>query len=254
MDQALEAILFVAEEPVDAGTLARVLEADRDRVEAELRGLAHRCAREGRGVTVRRVAGGWRMYTAEAVAPQVERFVTEGRPSRLSQAALETLAVVAYKQPVSRQRVGDIRGVDPDAALRTLVGRGLVREVGRDPGPGRAVLYGTSQRFLEELGLDSLEDLPALSDFLPEAPAPDEPAPGRIEEARRRLAAGADLPATGGPAWEPEDGRDERHRDEREMAELSESLEEAARSAMDRLRAVAAGAERDGPAEPAEEE
>lgn len=240
LPQALEAILFVADEPVPVSTLARVVDRDAGEVEAELRRLADLHARERRGTAVREVAAGWRLYTAPEAAPVVERFVADGRRGRLTQAALETLAVVAYRQPVSRQDVSDIRGVDADASLRTLVQRGLVAEVGRDPGPGRAVLFGTTTRFLEQLGLRSLDDLPPLADHLPDAPAPDEPAPADLRAARERLAAGRELAATGSPRWDPGAGngaeRQEPSEAEREMARLGDSLEEAAQQAMRRLR------------------
>jgi segregation and condensation protein B len=113
------------------------------------------------------VAGGYRFQTAPDLAPYVERFVLDGQPTRLSPAALETLAVVAYRQPVSRPQVASIRGVNADAVMRTLAHRGYVEEVGRDPGPGQAVLYGTTSLFLEKLGLDSLAGLPPLSEFVP---------------------------------------------------------------------------------------
>jgi segregation and condensation protein B len=116
-----------------------------------------------------RVAGGYRYQTHPDEVAYVERFVLEGQHARLSPAALETLAIVAYKQPVSRAQVSAIRGVDADGVLRTLVARGYVAEIGHDPGPGRATLYGTTPAFLERLGLDSLRDLPALADFVPAA-------------------------------------------------------------------------------------
>jgi segregation and condensation protein B len=116
-----------------------------------------------------RVAGGYRYQSHADLAAYVERFVLEGQSARLSGAALETLAIVAYKQPVSRAQVAAIRGVDPDAVLRTLQQRGYIDQVGRDPGPGQALLWGTTMAFLEKLGLDSLADLPALADFVPGA-------------------------------------------------------------------------------------
>jgi segregation and condensation protein B len=116
-----------------------------------------------------RVAGGWRFQTAPDLSPYVERFLLEGTSARLSAAALETLAIVAYKQPITRGQVGAIRGVNVDAVLRTLTAKGYVEEVGRDPGPGTPALYGTTRRFLEALGLDRIEDLPSLGDFVPSA-------------------------------------------------------------------------------------
>jgi segregation and condensation protein B len=164
---SLEAILLVADEPVPAVVLAQVLERPRNEVAAELSELAAAYTAEGRGFELREVAGGWRFYTREDYAPLVERFVSDGQEVRLTQAALETLAVVAYRQPVSRSRVSAVRGVNCDGVMRTLVLRGLVEEAGTDPETG-AILYRTTGYFLERLGLASLEDLPDLAPFLPE--------------------------------------------------------------------------------------
>jgi segregation and condensation protein B len=164
---SLEAILLVADEPVPVVVLAQVLERPRSEVAAELRDLAVAYAAEGRGFDLREVAGGWRFYTREDCAPLVERFVSDGQEVRLTQAALETLAVVAYRQPVSRVRVSAVRGVNCDSVMRTLVLRGLVEEAGADQETG-AILYRTTAYFLERLGLASLEDLPDLAPFLPE--------------------------------------------------------------------------------------
>jgi len=164
---SLEAILLVADEPVPLVVLAQVLERPRNEVEAELRALASSYGAEGRGFDLREVAGGWRFYTREDCAPLVERFVSDGQEVRLTQAALETLAVVAYRQPVSRARVSAVRGVNCDGVMRTLVLRGLTEEAGTDRETG-AILYRTTGYFLERLGLASLEDLPDLAPFLPE--------------------------------------------------------------------------------------
>ncbi|MGO9295771.1 MAG: SMC-Scp complex subunit ScpB [Streptosporangiaceae bacterium] len=166
MRASLEAILLVADEPVSEIMLAQVLECPRDDVAAELAELAADYSREQRGFDLRRVAGGWRYYTRQEYAPVVERFVSDGQEVRLTQAALETLAVVAYRQPVSRARVSAVRGVNCDGVMRTLVLRGLVEEAGNDPETG-AVLFATSGYFLERLGLDSLDELPDLAPFLP---------------------------------------------------------------------------------------
>lgn len=163
----LEAVLLVTDEPVPAVTLAQVVERPTDEVETVLGSLASQYAAEGRGFELRRAAGGWRLYTRADCAPWVERFVLDGQQARLTQAALETLAVVAYRQPVSRARVSAVRGVNVDGVVRTLVARGLVVETGTDPETG-ATLYGTSSLLLEKLGLDSLEQLPALAPLLPE--------------------------------------------------------------------------------------
>lgn len=165
--QAAEAILFVAEDPVAASELALVLELPATEIDALMEEMATGYEAEGRGFVLRRVAGGYRLATHPAAAPFLERFVSEHRPPRMTQAALETLAVVAYRQPVSRGQIAEIRGVSPDSVLRTLVTRGLVQEVGRDAGPGNAILYGTTSAFTERLGLMSLADLPPLASFMP---------------------------------------------------------------------------------------
>ena len=164
---SLEAILLVADEPVPVVVLAQVLERPRSEVEAELRDLAVSYVAEGRGFDLREIAGGWRFYTREDCAPLVERFVSDGQEVRLTQAALETLAVVAYRQPVSRARVSAVRGVNCDSVMRTLVLRGLAEEAGTDSETG-AILYRTTGYFLERLGLASLTELPDLAPFLPE--------------------------------------------------------------------------------------
>lgn len=167
--RAVEAILMVADEPVEPQLLAQLLEIGPARVEELCDELAAAYLAEDRGFVLARVAGGWRFQSHPDLAPYVERFVLDGQPTRLSAAALETLAIVAYKQPVSRAQMAVIRGVNVDAVVRTLSQRGYVEEVGRDPGPGQAILYGTSRLFLERLGVDSLADLPPLGDFVPSA-------------------------------------------------------------------------------------
>jgi segregation and condensation protein B len=263
----LEAVLFLADEPVEVALLAELVDAAPAEVEEELEAMARAYEAAGSGIELRRAAGGWRMYTAATAAPVVRRFALLGRTGRLTQAALETLAVIAYKQPITRQTVSDIRGVNADGAVRSLVARGFVTEVGRDPGPGQAVLYGTTTMLLERLGLDSLDELPPLTEFLPEAPAPDEPDLARLKDVRRRLAAGEDLPSLGGrtaaqtntgpgtaaPAEEddllPPPAPATRDRSEGPgIDELTDRLEAVARSAVGRLRAaVTAGDRPDGP-------
>jgi segregation and condensation protein B len=164
---SLEAILLVADEPVPVVVLAQVLERPRNEVTAELKDLAEEYATQDRGFDLREIAGGWRFYTREDCAPLVERFVSDGQEVRLTQAALETLAVVAYRQPVNRARVSAVRGVNCDSVMRTLVLRGLVEETGTDAETG-AILYRTTGYFLERLGLACLEDLPDLAPFLPD--------------------------------------------------------------------------------------
>jgi segregation and condensation protein B len=167
--RAVEAILMVAEEPVEPQLLAQLLEISPGRVEQLCAELAESYRADDRGFLLVRVAGGYRFQSHPDLDAYVERFVLDGQPARLSGAALETLAIVAYKQPVSRAQVAVIRGVNADAVVRTLCQRGYVEEVGRDPGPGQAVLYGTSRLFLEKLGLDSLDGLPPLGGFVPGA-------------------------------------------------------------------------------------
>lgn len=162
----LEAILFVADEPLSAAVLGQLVDIDRHEADRLLERLVAELDGADSGIVLRRVAGGWRLYTHPASREVVERFVLSSRHSRLTRAALETLAIVAYKQPVTRHQVAAIRGVDSEGVLRALVDRGLLAEVGREDGPGRPVLYGTTPEFLERLGLDSVGDLPPLAPLL----------------------------------------------------------------------------------------
>lgn len=164
---SLEAILLVVDEPVSEMTLAQLLEEPVARITAALADLAGEYRAQGRGFDLRKVAGGWRYYTSEDCASVVERFVTEGQQARITQAALEALAVVAYRQPVSRARVSAIRGVNSDGVMRTLTLRGLIEEAGQDP-ESQALLHRTTAYFLERLGLNSLEELPELAPYLPD--------------------------------------------------------------------------------------
>jgi len=164
----LEAVLFVATDPVSTEELAEITERPRDEIETSLQDLATTLG-ASRGVVLRNVAGGWRLYAHPDAYHYLERFASTERAKRLSGAAVESLAVVAYRQPVSRGQVGEIRGVDSDHALKTLERRGLVVEIGRAPGPGQAVLYGTTKTFLEKLGVESISDLPPLADHVPPA-------------------------------------------------------------------------------------
>ena len=189
---ALEALLMVADQPLDVATLASAAGHPVDEVSATLAALADEYTEQGRGFELRNVAGGWRYYTREEYAAVVEAFVLEGQQARLTQAALETLAVVAYKQPVSRARVSAIRGVNVDGVMRTLLTRGLVEEAGTDHETG-AHLYRTSSYFLERIGVSSLDELPELAPLLPGmddfddeqemvASETPEPAPGPASE------------------------------------------------------------------------
>jgi segregation and condensation protein B len=171
--RALEAILMVVDEPVTEVVLAQITETPTDQVRTSLAELAGEYEESGRGFELRQIAGGWRFYSHPDLAPVVEKFVLDGQQSRLTQAALETLAVIAYRQPVSRARVSAIRGVNVEAVMKTLVTRGLVEERGLEPETG-AILYGTTSFFLEKIGLNQVEDLPALAPFLPDVDGLDD--------------------------------------------------------------------------------
>jgi segregation and condensation protein B len=170
---AVEAVLMVVEEPVDELALASAIGLPLPQLTALLADLVADYDAAGRGFELRRVAGGWRIFSRADYAPVVERFVLDGQTAKLTQAALETLAIVAYRQPVSRARVGAVRGVNVDAVMRTLVTRGLVEETGTDPETG-AVLYRTTTYFLQRIGLSSIDELPALAPYLPEVDMLDE--------------------------------------------------------------------------------
>lgn len=167
--RAIEALVMVAEEPVEPRLLGQLIELPTTRIEELCTALAEAYEAEGRGFQLVRVAGGYRFQSHPDLSPYVERYVLEGQSARMSAAALETLAIVAYKQPLSRAQVSAIRGVNVDGVMRTLQQRGYVEEVGRDSGPGQAVLYGTTRAFLERLGIDDLGDLPPLAGFVPDA-------------------------------------------------------------------------------------
>lgn len=166
---ALEAILFVTEAPVPAGELAEVLELPQSRVEELLQELTADLEARDSGVVLRSSAGGWRLYSHPEAYPYLERFSSSATARRLSPAAIETLAVVAYRQPVARSQVAEIRGVDSDSAIRTLERFGLIEEKERLNLPGNPAVYQTTNLFLEKLGLDALEDLPPLADHIPPA-------------------------------------------------------------------------------------
>ena len=164
--RALEALFFVSDEPIAASVLAQALDVDRRTAESLCDRLAADLEARGSGLVLRNIAGGWRLYTHPDTAPIVEQFVLSSRQARLTKAALETLAIVAYKQPVTRHQVSGVRGVNSDGVLRALTDRGLVEEVGRDEAPGRPVLFATTPGFLERLGLPSLASLPSLAPLL----------------------------------------------------------------------------------------
>ena len=167
--RAVEAILMVAQEPVPTDLIAQLIEMPSAAIEALCQQLAETYETAGHGFQIAKVAGGWRYQTHPDMAPYVERFILDGQRARLSGAALETLAIIAYKQPISRLQIASIRGVDPDAVMRTLHGRAYIAPVSRDSGPGQAVMWGTTQLFLEKLGLASLDDLPPIASFVPDA-------------------------------------------------------------------------------------
>jgi segregation and condensation protein B len=218
---SLEAVLMVADQPLDAISLATAVGYPVDEVTEALTGLATEYTEQGRGFELRNVAGGWRFYTREEYAAVVEGFVLEGQQARLTQAALETLAVVAYKQPVSRARVSAIRGVNVDGVMRTLLSRGLVEEAGQDHETG-ANLYRTTAYFLERIGVTSIDDLPELAPYLPDmddledelaemahsagGPQESEPGPTEPVEPHPEPHPGTHPSTHNGPGTEPDGG------------------------------------------------
>lgn len=179
--KVVEAILLLADEPVEARSLGEVLERPRAEVEALLADLAASYEEDDRGFVLRQAGGGWRLYTSPECSPWLERFVLRHRHARLSGAALEVLAVVAYRQPLSRTQIAEIRGVDSDGVVRNLLQRGLLEDSGREG--GGVALLSVSPRFLERMGLDSVDDLPPLAEFMPDADA--------VEVMEARLSPGA---------------------------------------------------------------
>jgi segregation and condensation protein B len=224
MRRALEAILMVTDEPLPVLTLARAVGRPTGDVSAALTTLAEEYTEQGRGFDLREVGGGWRYYTRVEAAPYVERFVLDGQQARLTQAALETLAVVAYKQPVSRARVSAIRGVNVDGVMRTLIARGLVEEAGADT-ESQATLYRTTSYFLERMGMQSLDDLPELAPYLPDMDdIEDELAAQTLPPASPEAPAAEATPAE--PTQEPTDPPPEPE-DEPTEADGTEGLTEA---------------------------
>jgi segregation and condensation protein B len=170
---ALEAVLMVIDEPVKLEVLAQITNTPVDDVEKELAQIAFTLEQAESGFLLKKVAGGWRFYTNEACWPVVEKFVKEGQPAKLTQASLETLAVVAYKQPVSKGRISAIRGVSVDSVMRTLTNRGLIEEAGIEH-ESQSILYKTTSYFLERLGINDLSELPPVADYLPDMSALDD--------------------------------------------------------------------------------
>lgn len=173
LDAALEALLLVVDVPAGEQLLAETLQQPVERVRTALNRLSESYSEAARGIDLRKAGDGWRFYTRDTYAPFVERYLLDGQRSKLTRAALETLAVIAYRQPVTRSRVSAVRGVNVDGVVRTLVARGLIEEAGTEPETG-GVLYCTTELFLERLGLSSLKDLPALAPLLPEVDAIDD--------------------------------------------------------------------------------
>jgi segregation and condensation protein B len=167
----VEAILLSADEPLPAALIGEVLERPRRDVEALLSELAGSYEAEDRGFVLREVAGGWRLYTASDCAPWLERFAMRHTHARLTGAALEVLAIVAYRQPISRVEISEVRGVESDGVVRTLQQRGLITETGIGAGPGSPVLFSVSDEFLERMGLRSVDGLPPLTEFMPDSEA-----------------------------------------------------------------------------------
>ncbi len=168
LEGALEALLFVTDEPVNAIVMADMLEIEPAQAEEALGRLRDRLASEGSGIVLREVAGGWRLFTHPAYHELVEKYVVSWDTRKLSQAALETLSIVAYSQPITRARISAVRGVNSDSSVNSLVEKGLLREVGTEDAPGNPVLYATTQTFLEKFGLRSVADLPPLESFAPD--------------------------------------------------------------------------------------
>ena len=197
--RALEALIMVSDQPAESSLLAELLGIPAEAVDELARSVAAEFAQRRSGFVLARVAGGWRFESHPDCAPWVERYVLAGQSTRLSAAALETLAIIAYKQPISRAQVSAVRGVNADGVIRTLTQRGYIDEIARDPGPGQAVLLGTTRDFLERMGLDTLEELPGVADFVP--------GPEVVEALERGLALDATEPIAGHPADEAEDER-----------------------------------------------
>jgi len=167
LNASIEALLLIADEPMPAIDLAQAIDQSVEVVEQALLGLAAEYTEQGRGFDLREVAGGWRYYTRAECAPLIEKYIVDGQQARLTQAALETLAVIAYKQPVTRGRISAIRGVNVDGVIKTLLARGLIEEIGHEQ-ESNAILYRTTSFFLERMGLASLEELPPLAEHLPD--------------------------------------------------------------------------------------
>ena len=179
----IESILFLADEPVPARVIGEVLERPRAEVEALLADLAAAYEEENRGWLLRESGAGWRLYTSPECAPWLERFVLRHSHARLTGAALEVLAIVAYRGPLSRGQISELRGVDSDGVVKTLLHRNLIRECGRDGGPGGPALFEVGDEFFERMDVRSVDDLPPLVDFMPRAE--------EVEDMEAKLSPGA---------------------------------------------------------------
>lgn len=191
---ALEAVLFIADEPLTAGRLAEALDIGEERAAAGLEDLRDEYIRFNRGIQLREVGGGWRMHTHPAYASHIEKLLLAARKPRLTRAAVETLAIIAYLQPITRGQIANLRGVQSENMVKVLEEQGLVREAGKDRAPGGPALYATTERFLERFGINSLEDLPPLEDF--------EPDQETVDRIARSLSGGVDRD-NGGPEAGP---------------------------------------------------
>jgi segregation and condensation protein B len=179
----IESILFLAEDPVPAGLISEVLEKPLEEVDTLLDAIERDFATTDRGFVLRSSAAGWRLYSSPDCAPWLERFVRGHTFSRLTGAALETLAIIAYKQPASRGQISEIRGVDSDSVVKTLLHRGLIEEHGKDEGSGSAILFTVSDELLEKLGIRSIDELPPLASFMPDSES--------VEDMESKLSPGA---------------------------------------------------------------
>lgn len=185
--RALEAIFMVIDEPVSPATLAEILGTPEDEIDATITAMAARYDEEGRGFVLRQRGGGWRFWTNPDQYEVVSQFILHGKKSQLSRAALETLAVIVFKAPITRGQIAAIRGVNPDGAITTLMSRGLIEEQGRADLPGRPIVYGPAVKALEQLGINDVGDLPPLDSFAPSGAAPPEPPKGDYRSARRTV-------------------------------------------------------------------
>ena len=167
MESAIEALLFTSSEAISSAKLAQILEVDLSEVEKALKSLQNRLEEQDSGICLKQIAGGWRLFSAPQHHDLIEKYVLSLDTRKLSEAAIETLAIIAYSQPVTRGGVASARGVNSDSSINSLIEKGLVREAGTADAPGNPILYATTTAFLEHFGLSSLKDMPKLDDFAP---------------------------------------------------------------------------------------